>query len=423
MALKPKSTVRIEDIQTEEVVSSSAPNTIVFVNSITSNKESIVIPTLSTKEILPTIPITKQDLVTTITTAPIPIPVIVDDIAISSSIVESEVVLNNFIVEQSNVREEKNKELIDDNATLISDLLQQIALLSQSKYEDELRVIRNLNDSLVLLQGTLYSINKLDKQLNLNSNLQLLLQDINSYIVDKTLSIVDQKFTKLFDKIDTQNYIENSKFQILDTTLSTINLDNISVLLISNSGIQKIEISTETLDNKNITISINPEDLTSINDKNYLLFFTNSLYLYNNITFNYYNYNDVFDIIAFKDVTEQKLIGNKVILKQDDKPITESLIYNQEQVNEYSVLIIDKINSSFNQVDIVQNEIEEFYLPIQVLNTDVDDIQNLLIGKRIYDKSQGTFTYFNEDEETIYKIVRTYLDPTNSLETRIPTDV
>lgn len=309
------------------------------------------------------------------------------------------------------------KYLIEQQTTRISEL--------STPYFNEIEFLNKYNELSLNLFYTIDNIKNIINNMNLDNNMQVLLSNVNTYLLSNILNSFSDNFNKINDTLSIQNDIENKKFSIIENTVSQIDLNNIDAFLISKSSNIKLDIKNviKQFDQYSI-IELLPDVIESL-DRDYLLYFTNSVYLYKNVGVRHYKFSNTFDVVLFKNVERNNLINQKIIFKnKENKIVGESIIFNDTQIDEHKLLFINKLseNISIEYADIVQYEIDDFYIPLHISDTDIDTVQQLLIGKRVYDKTETKYTYYESDDTTTIKVVREYLDPKENKQIRIPTE-
>jgi hypothetical protein len=337
--------------------------------------------------------------------------------------------LNQSLSSANKILSDANAVLRAENIALGSELLnlkkQNTSLENQLSeallpYSNEKIMLQYLGQLLLQSETQLDQLRRLIVELNLSDNLALLLSSFDYWTVNSINNTLSTGFTSITNLISDQNDIENLKFSVIEQSLEGINVDNIAVFLISQS--QKSEISKTSITaygNVNL-LELNPDDFTT-KDTDYILYFTNKNFLEQNIPVRIYPFNNMFDLVVFKSLDSLVYNNNKLYLKQSGLAFYESMIYQQVNRGEHRILFVDKINKEGNfTCDINVYEIEEFYLPFKYTNTDIDELQQYLVGKMVYNKIDNTQTFYEVDEETILKILNLYFDPQNEQEIRIP---
>lgn len=294
-------------------------------------------------------------------------------------------------------------------------------------YDQELEIIQQLNSSLSRVSALNSGINTTARNLQLSSKFVQLNSGIEELIQAELLNSVSNNFDTITNKIDSQNEIENNRFQLMESELNTIGLENIRIYLLSKDNIIEIPSGNLSIKNGIYQLNLGTDTLSAVSYG--ILYFQNSNYLVTDVPITkILSVNDTIDLIAINRlnlVDGTNYIGNKLYIKMNGNIVYESFIFEQEDRLEYTILYVSKTNGidySKATIDIIVHEIDEFVIPFQSNNSDIDTIQDLLIGKRIYEKISGKSTYYDENNNII-KIVRTYLTPDQNTETRVPSDI
>lgn len=334
---------------------------------------------------------------------------------------------NQRLADENTTKKEQNDSLTNENSNLLNEVSFLNSELEEAKkpYSNEKEVLRELGSLTLSTNSQLWNLQQLIRQLKLDQNISLLLSNINYYLTDKFNQTFFEFADQLTAKIDKQNSIENNRFSVIEEDISGININNIEIYLISKNE-TKLLNSKSVLDQYQSYHTIRLESFEFGPEDDYILYFKNSNYLHQNINTRIFRFNQSFDLIVFKTTETNVYQGNKVYLKTNDNKIFfESLIYQHIVIGEHQILFVEKLqDQQINQslADIVIYEIEDTYLPLKYTNTDIDELQQILIGKMVYNQITNTQTFFDIDDVTELKRVRYYLDPQHKQEIRIPTE-
>lgn len=315
---------------------------------------------------------------------------------------------------------ETNKLLLDENTTLQLQLDE--ALLP---YSNEKEALKLLNQSLASTNGQLWNLQQLIKQTGLDKNISLLLSNLDYYLVDKFNQTITTAFDSLTSQIEKQNNIENLKFDIQEQNVTGINLNNVDVYLISKTEVKKLDSKSvlKEYGTYNV-IELEPSEFNELED-NYMLYFTNNNYLQQNINVRLFRFNNTFDLVVFKSLDNNIYNGTKLYLKDNTgKAYFESLIYQMITIGEHKILFVDKIQNILPETaicDILTLELEDTFIYLKYANSDIDEVQQLLIGKMEIFQDSNTTIFYDVDDVTELKRIRTYQDPQNNTIIRIPT--